>query len=57
MFRTLRVFEHDKLPVTDHGNGIRPRELELLVRFNDQQMESTFTSGTDLRAHSSATRV
>ncbi len=35
MSRTLEVFEHRRLFVADTGPGIRPREFDALVRFND----------------------
>ena len=38
MSRTLEVFEHGKLCVTETGHGIRPNELEALIR----SVQSTF---------------
>lgn len=45
MSRTLEVFEHGKLCVTETGHGIRPNELEALIRFNDRHDKQYFEVG------------
>jgi 5-methylcytosine-specific restriction enzyme subunit McrC len=45
MSRTLRLFEHGKLHVTESGEGIRPHEFDALVRFNDRHGGEYFAVG------------
>lgn len=45
MSRTLEVFEHGKLPVSDVGDGLRPHELEALLAFNDAHGGQYFEAG------------
>jgi 5-methylcytosine-specific restriction enzyme subunit McrC len=43
MSRTLRVFEHDRIGVG--ADGLRPHELDALVRFNDEHEGGYFEAG------------
>lgn len=45
MSRTLEIFEHGRLPVAASGDGIRQREFDELVRFNDQHGGQYFDVG------------
>jgi 5-methylcytosine-specific restriction enzyme subunit McrC len=45
MSRTLEVFEHSKLVVTESGAGLRSHEFDALVRFNDQHRGQYFDVG------------
>ena len=45
MSRTLSVFEHQRLPVTEVGFGLRPHEFDVLVRFNDAHRGEYFQVG------------
>lgn len=45
MSPTLRVFEHGTIRVTESGDGIRPHELDALVRFNDRHGGEYFAVG------------
>lgn len=45
MSRTLEVFEHGTLHVTETGDGIRPHEFDALARFNDRQPTKYFEIG------------
>jgi 5-methylcytosine-specific restriction enzyme subunit McrC len=43
MSRTLRVFEHDRIKVGE--GGLRPQELDALLRFNDEHAAGYFEAG------------
>src|SRR4051812_13359300 len=45
MLRTLEVFEHSRIPVATAGDGLRPREFDALVRFNDRHRGRYFDVG------------
>jgi 5-methylcytosine-specific restriction enzyme subunit McrC len=45
MSRTLEIFEHDKVPVSEVGPGIRQSELDALVQFNDAHRAQYFEIG------------
>lgn len=45
MSRTLEVFEHGKLHVTEGPAGLRPHEFDALVRFNDAHDGKYFEVG------------
>jgi 5-methylcytosine-specific restriction enzyme subunit McrC len=45
MSRMLEVFEHQRLPVTESGPGIRSHEFDGLVRFNDTHRGQYFEVG------------
>lgn len=45
MSRTLEVFEHQRLSVTEVGPGLRPHEFDALVRFNDAHHRQYFEVG------------
>ena len=45
MSRTLKIFEHQRLSVTDDGSGLRAREFDALVRFNDTHRGQYFEVG------------
>lgn len=45
MLRTLEVFEHQRLLVTDDGSGLCAHEFDALVRFNDAHRGQYFEVG------------
>lgn len=45
MSRTLEIFEHQRLSVTDDGTGLRAHEFDALVRFNDTHRGRYFEVG------------
>ena len=45
MSRTLEVFEHQRLSVTNDGPGLRSHEFDALVRFNDAHRGQYFDIG------------
>jgi 5-methylcytosine-specific restriction enzyme subunit McrC len=51
--KALRVFEHEKLHVSESGDAIRPHEFDALLKFNDENGSQYFDVGhKHLRAKS-----